>query len=717
MESQNGNHRTIHFGVFDADLRTLELRRQGTRLKLPRQSFQILQILLERPGELVTREELQKALWPGDTFVDFDHGLNNAVKRIRAVLGDSAENPRYIETLPRMGYRFIGPINGNGNSASSQHNPVPDLAVAEAGLTLNNVGGSAFRGKRVWAITLTGLLLFAAGAVFVRWARYAHDVPALTLVPFTSFPGSEIAPTFSPDGNQIAFAWNGADNSAKYDLYVKEVGTESPVQLTHLQVNYLAPAWSPDGRYIASMRVNLNTAEMILSVMPSVGGNERQLLTMHATKSIYSLGLAWTRDSQWLAFSKAAGPEFHSHLALINVNTLEVRDIPDPSPRCEATGLAAFTQDGKLMATACMYNFGLSALFVQRFPSGPARQVQALNGDVEGLQWSNDGRSLVYSLDDNLWRTGLHGEAPERLWFGQDALMPSIAGQGKRMVYVHKQENVDIWRVSLAGNNSEPNRPFPTNLFQENPQYSPDGKKIAFESTRSGSREVWVCDIDGGHPLQLSSFGGVLTGTPRWSPDGKWIVFDSRASGRPELYVVSSGGGKPRLLPTTSTGGSVPYWSRHGSWIYFAAEVDGEYQIFKMPSEGGSPVQLTKKSGFIVKEATDGRLYYMNPRNQNAIWTVLPDGQDERSVPGLPAMAWPAWDVVSRGIYFFDAARSDNTIYFLDFSSSRSHKAVQMPGPPQPFSGQISVAPDEKSLLYARIAQRDSDLVLVEGFR
>jgi len=113
-EPQNENHRTIRFGVFDADLRTQELRRQGTRLKLPRQSFQILQMLLERSGELVTREELQNVLWPGDTFVDFDHGLNNAVKRIRAALGDSAETPRYIETLPRDGIPFIGPIASMG---------------------------------------------------------------------------------------------------------------------------------------------------------------------------------------------------------------------------------------------------------------------------------------------------------------------------------------------------------------------------------------------------------------------------------------------------------------------------------------------------------------------------------------------------------------------------------------------------------------------------
>src|SRR6266702_6945889 len=102
---------TVRFGAFDADFRTQELRKQGVRVKLPQQSFQILQMLLEQPGELVTRDQLRQALWPGDTFVDFDHGVNNSIKRIRDALGDSADTPSYIETLPRLGYRFIGSID------------------------------------------------------------------------------------------------------------------------------------------------------------------------------------------------------------------------------------------------------------------------------------------------------------------------------------------------------------------------------------------------------------------------------------------------------------------------------------------------------------------------------------------------------------------------------------------------------------------------------
>src|ERR1700758_695713 len=158
--SENGT-RTIRFGVFDADLRTQELRRQGTRIKLPRQSFQILQMLLERPGELVTREELRNALWPEDTFVDFDHGLNNAVKRIRAVLGDSAESPHWIETLPRLGYRFIGTVQAPSNGHTSSNGThdgngsasiVSPPAADSSPIPPSPISGVPSRGREKWLL-------------------------------------------------------------------------------------------------------------------------------------------------------------------------------------------------------------------------------------------------------------------------------------------------------------------------------------------------------------------------------------------------------------------------------------------------------------------------------------------------------------------------------------------------------------------------------------
>jgi DNA-binding winged helix-turn-helix (wHTH) protein len=125
-----GNARPIRFGAFEVDVHTGELRKQGVRIKLREQPFQILQLLLERPGEVVSRDELQKRLWPGDTFVDFDRGLNKAVNHLRDALGDSAESPRFIETLPKRGYRFIASVSsGFSNGHSIEPTPEPQQAL------------------------------------------------------------------------------------------------------------------------------------------------------------------------------------------------------------------------------------------------------------------------------------------------------------------------------------------------------------------------------------------------------------------------------------------------------------------------------------------------------------------------------------------------------------------------------------------------------------
>jgi Tol biopolymer transport system component len=269
----------------------------------------------------------------------------------------------------------------------------------------------------------------------------------------------------------------------------------------------------------------------------------------------------------------------------------------------------------------------------------------------------------------------------------------------------------------MGSGSDVPTRPFPSNLTQQNASYSPDGKKMAFESSRSGSQEIWACNIDGSDPLQLTNFGGVLTGTPRWSPDGQKIVFDSRLSGTAELYVVNSTGGKAQLLPTTAGGGSVPYWSRDGQWILFAADVDSHSQIFKIPAAGGKAVQLTSKGGFVAKQAPDGKIYYTQPSGRNQLWSIDLDGKNEARVPGIPELVWPAFDVTARGIYYIDPIRGDNVIHFYDVATRKSQVAVKLPGRAQPYAAQISVSPDEKSLLYAQTTRDDADIVLVEGFQ
>src|ERR1700751_3330178 len=283
MPVNQAKHAVNSFGPFEADLQTQELKKHGVRLRLPGQSFQILKMLLQRPGELVTREELQRALWPSDTYVDFDHGVNAAVNRGREALGDSAEKPCFIETLPRRGYRFIIPITPSYQAASSESADVTQRIESADGLNWFKVGA--------WILVAAG----CATAMIFAYLRFRSrpELVAWTDVPFTASPGKEDMPTFSPDGSQIAFAWDGdpPPGSKGFDLYVKVVGSEHLLRLTREPCKcLLGIAWSPAGTRIAFHRTNGENSG--LYVVPALGGNEKRLRSTGAVPSP-SASISW----------------------------------------------------------------------------------------------------------------------------------------------------------------------------------------------------------------------------------------------------------------------------------------------------------------------------------------------------------------------------------------------------------------------------------------
>ena len=321
MKDAVSSPNVVRFGAYEVDLRSAELRKSGVKLRLTGQPFQILAILLEQPGELVTREELQKRLWPADTFVDFDRGLNAAINRVREALGDSAENPRFVETLPRRGYRFIGQVE-----RAEQANSTESQASVNG-----QKDGMASRGWKIGVAVGSVILLIASGSLFSPIARhwlislFTHQSQPqpLEAVPLTTLPGQEISPSFSPDGSQVAFGWDGETNGAGFDLYVKVIGTDKPLRLTNHPAPWLGVAWSPDGRNIAVHR--LTTEDQGIFLVPALGGPERKLASTNDSLDWFPYAaISWSPDGKQLAFvDEVPLVGYSTKLFLLSLDTLE----------------------------------------------------------------------------------------------------------------------------------------------------------------------------------------------------------------------------------------------------------------------------------------------------------------------------------------------------------------------------------------------------------
>jgi DNA-binding winged helix-turn-helix (wHTH) protein len=281
----------IRFATFEVDLRAGEVRKGGMKLKLSGQPFQVLAMLLEQPGQVVTREELQKRLWP-DTFVDVEHSLNAAVNRIREVLGDTAENPRFVETIPRRGYRFIAQVMNGDNRISAEMERVRTEEQADkTGETAN-----PRLARNVWLVrgTLTACVLIAAGG----WLAYKlakRDVipPTLqrNLTRITFDEGLQIGATWSPDGRYIAYS---STHGGKSDIWVQQVSGGNPIRITMDNGNNWQPDWSRDGKYIAYRSEEGGGG---LFVVPTLGG-----AGMQRRISEFGAYPRWSPDNRQILF-------------------------------------------------------------------------------------------------------------------------------------------------------------------------------------------------------------------------------------------------------------------------------------------------------------------------------------------------------------------------------------------------------------------------------
>jgi len=691
----------VRFGSYEVDFDSGELSKHGIRIKLQDQPLRILQLLLEHPGQVIPREELIRELWPEGTFVDYDHGLNAGIGKLRQALLDSADQPHYIETIGRRGYRFIAKIEANVTSSPP----------------------SSPRRWRVWVPVSAALILVVAASFY--YLGKTVTTPALVKVaPLTSFPGVQSTPAFSPDGKQVAFAWNG-EKSDNFDIYVKLLDASAPLRLTSNPAEEYSPAWSPDNRAIAFIRSLSGHFE--IWTVPALGGAERKL-----GESAASEGLSWSPNGKFLALVDRELPRGPYNLALLTVESGEKRKISSPPDESLGDFSPAFSPDGSAIAFRRAASSVTEDLYVLPItitgePQGKPRRLTSQER-VFGLDWMADSRRIVYSSDRDgrtgIWTILPSGGVPEQLVVGgENAGGLSVSRNGNnRLVYARETVDSNIWRMPGPASSDRSGvaaRLIASTKLDQEPQLSPDGKKIVFSSDRSGTYELWVCDREGHNPAQLTSLGGAIPGSPRWSPDSQRVAFDCSKAGNSDVYTINVDGGPPHQVTTESSIDVRPSWSRDGRWIYFGSNRTGEWQIWRTSTHSQQVLQVTKNSGAReAYESFDGKFVYYAKWDVPGIWKIPAEGGEETRVIEQGEMG--LWALTQQGICLFDLTHlAGPALKFYRFGANQSSilRKFSRETVIDRDNTAISVSTDGRWILYTQLDQVGSNLMLVENFR
>jgi Tol biopolymer transport system component/DNA-binding winged helix-turn-helix (wHTH) protein len=720
----------VRFGAFEANLCSGELRKHGIRLKLHEQPFQVLAMLVARPGELLTREELQQKLWPSGTFVDFENGLNSAVNRLRDALGDSADQPKFIETVPRRGYRWIASV-----SRYQAALPNPELSTAPQD---GPVAPGLSPTRQYW----NGKLLFGAGVLAtvalmttIAW-RSGHGSPPEPLsadpkpkpVPIVTYGGGgQWLPAFSPDGTRVAYSWNAG---GEWYLEVKVLGTDTRLRLTKQPAQFPpGPAWSPDGREIAFVRAGALDDRGIF-ITSALGGPERKLRSL-APWRVPQRVVSWSPDGHWIAFADEAGttssPKPREHgpnaLYLISPETLETRQLTTPAPEEFGDTAPTFSPDGRTIAF--VHTTAESRDVISMIPlQGGTPQPLVTDGIwTNGLTWTADGASIVFDRSFvggfSLWRVPVKGGEPHRLDLPADRanmLEPTLL-RG-RLAYEAHEAAETVGRVSLNKSFSQlPQTPVASTRFDHAGRYSPNGAKIAFLTDRSGTDELWIADADGTNAYQLTHFGVRLADLV-WAPDGKSLAASAVAG---KVYLVPLEAGSPRLIfngpPFIDEVNSNLAFSRDGRFVYVMTQpgTGNKCGLLKVPISGEAPAMLLDGLFTNAAESTDGHtLFYSRPESPAAlgrpgIWKRAVEGGPEQFVTAYSDM----WDLGPDGLYLVNRKAATLEKYN---SAGKRLQAVAKLGqfdlrPP------MSISPDGRWAIFGYQHHLSIEIDMVEGFK
>jgi Tol biopolymer transport system component/DNA-binding winged helix-turn-helix (wHTH) protein len=675
----------------------------GQTVQVEPKIMQVLVALAERPGEVVTREELMARVWAG-VFVT-DDVLNRAVRELRRLFDDGTEQPGVIETIRKRGYRLTTAVEQIENGGRTR-----PAEIASAGSP-----GADAKPRQRWkpaAATMAAMLVVAAAAALVI-ARYGVGRPAsvntearVRFTPFTSDQGNEVDPALSGSG-RLAYVARGADGRAH--LFTKMSADARAVQVTDGDSRQYAPVWSPDETQLAFVEigdrgcvVRIGSADLsrVRDLVPCPSPDEHRM--------------SWSPDGRLLAVTAGAGTfASPAHIELVTIADGSRRALTAPPAAHIGDITPAFSPDGRRVAFVRSISGGLGDVFVTSIDGGAASRVTADNADVLGVDWEPDGEHLVFSSDRsggiNLWRVLVTGGEPLLIAGGGAKVKhPSVARRAGSIAYEDWHYEINLLERGVD-DGAAPVAVSPTSdRWNFHPQISPDGERLAFQSTRSGDYEIWIANRRGGDARQVTSSRSYKS-LPRWSADSRRLVFASRRAGQTEILALDVEGGTTRSILIESTPVSAPSWSRDGRSVYFGSPRAGTWQLWRVATEGGVPEPITTGGGYAALESLDGRwLYYTRLDRPGLLRRPLSGGADEMVADDVRAEDWPNWGVIDHGVFYL--TRPDDGDPQLALAAPHAPSPRRLTRLPEFAWSGIAVSRDGTRVIYARYDRRDANI-------
>ncbi len=677
MDNSNTLADIVRFGAFEVDLRSGELRKGGLKIRLQDQPFKVLTMLLERPGHLVTREEMQKRLWASDTFVDFDQGLGTAIRKLRDALGDSADNPRFIETLPRRGFRFISPVNSHGGGAGEQ--PGAQLQQSEGAPSARR------RLARVAVLIVTAAVLSAAFLAYLL--RPPLPAPKVLRIVQLTNDGRRKSQTIFADGSRIYFTETVKNHIAVPSMISASGGEVVPIPVVSMDGEPILDI-SPDGSELLLITASLiwPGSEGALWTLPAVGGVPRRLGNLIAHEATWSPDgrkILYTRIKDHnLYIANADGAASHV-LTTVPGQPYDIRWSPDGRliaftvEDARARTLWRVSADGTNLNPALPlgeFARASSSPLPAVYPSaGPRVRENQFPETVSSGGWTPDGKYFLFEWarggPHNIWaiREGgdfLHKQSPKPMQLTSGPLSigsPVVSKDGKRIYVLSEVQGPQLRRYDSKSGEW---KPYLSGMSAEHVDISKDGRWAVYISYPGAI--LFKSRLDGSDKVQLTD-SPVQAAMPRISPDGKEVAYMARMPGKHwRIWLTSFAGGDAQQLTSGDFNEREPSWSPDGSHLLFCSS-----STSKSPSESPIVVTFDLKSKTITQVPADGERNY--PR-----WS--PDGHfiaataDNFHKVALFDLRTRKWDVLVKTIekepvlFNLSWSHDGQSIYFIDWS-------------------------------------------------